>query len=188
MRYLVISDTHGAIDAAERVFHQQNELNKIDAIIHLGDYYRDAMALARRLDVPVTALKGNMDGSFSHDDYQILETSFGKIYLAHGHMESVKYSNREILYKADAMGCKAVFYGHTHVPYYDASEGLYVLNPGSLGRPAGGRKGSYALVTIEENNFSATILYLNEEATGGPSSSGRTRSSLLEALNYSDRF
>ncbi|MBE6037018.1 MAG: metallophosphoesterase [Clostridiales bacterium] len=188
MRYLVISDTHGATDVAEMVFKSQHSIDPIDEIIHLGDYYRDAMDLARRVDVPVTAVKGNMDGSFSSNDYKILETEFGNIYLAHGHMESVKFSNREIMYKADALGCKAVFYGHTHVPFYTVEEGLYVLNPGSLGRPAGGRKGSYAIVTVEKDQFSATILYVDQAASGGPASSGRTRSSLLEALNYSDRF
>ncbi|HZK01370.1 MAG TPA: YfcE family phosphodiesterase, partial [Anaerovoracaceae bacterium] len=110
MKFLVISDTHGDIEIAEDIF---KSLSGIDKILHLGDYVRDGWVLQSRLDIPVIALKGNMDGSYSNEDYKILETEFGKIYLSHGHMEAVKRGPENLLYKASSLGCKAAIYGHT---------------------------------------------------------------------------
>lgn len=160
MRFLVVGDTHGNIDPVIEVY--QN-LSGIDRILHMGDYARDGWLLESRLKVPVTAIKGNMDGSYSNDDYQIINTEFGKIYLTHGHMEAAKYGPENLLYKASSLGCKAAIYGHTHIPLYKDLGGMYLLNPGSISHPRGGRQGSYALVTTLEGNFSASIIYLNTD-------------------------
>ncbi|GAB1476154.1 hypothetical protein MASR2M70_09880 [Bacillota bacterium] len=158
MRFFVISDTHGDIDTAIEVF---NTLSDINGIIHLGDYARDGWLLESRLGLPVTAVKGNMDGSYSNDDYRILNTEFGKIYLTHGHMEAAKYGPENLLYKASSLGCKAAFYGHTHSPVYKDLGGMYLLNPGSLTHPRGGRLGSYAIATATSEEFSGTVLFWN---------------------------
>ena len=144
MKFFVISDTHGDVETAIQVY---NTLAGIDRILHLGDYARDGWLLESRLGVPVTALKGNMDGSYSNEDYQLMNTEFGKIYLSHGHMEAVKYGPENLLYKASSLGCKAALYGHTHIPVFEDLGGMYLLNPGSLTHPRGGRRGSYAIVT-----------------------------------------
>lgn len=157
MKFLVISDTHGSIEEAETVYRS---LSGINQIIHLGDYQRDGWLLENRLGVPVTALKGNMDGSYSNDDYRIIDTEFGKIYLSHGHMEAVKYSTHNLLYKAASLGCKAAFYGHTHTPLFEDLGGMYLLNPGSLTRPRGSRQGSYAVINTGKDSFDAEIMYL----------------------------
>ncbi len=156
MRFFVIADTHGDIGAAAEVYET---LSDIDRILHLGDYARDGWLLESRLRVPVTAVKGNMDGSYSNDDYQIINTEFGKIYLTHGHMEAAKYGPENLLYKASSLGCKAAMYGHTHVPAYKDLGGMYLLNPGSLTHPRGNRQGSYAVVTTAPDSFRATIFY-----------------------------
>jgi predicted phosphodiesterase len=100
MKFLVISDTHGDIENAIQVY---NTLTGIDRILHLGDYARDGWMLESRLGIPVTALKGNMDGSFSNEDYLLLNTEFGKVYLSHGHMEAAKYGPENLLYKASSL-------------------------------------------------------------------------------------
>ena len=155
MRYLILSDTHGDVPDAIRVFQATEN---IDWIIHLGDCYRDAIAVAEATGVPVTALKGNMDGEYRDNGYEILESEWGNIFLAHGHMESVKSGYDEIVDKAKSLGCRAAFFGHTHRPDYDHLPGGFViLNPGSLGRPLGGSRGTYAVATID-TEFSAMIL------------------------------
>lgn len=160
MRYLIISDTHGDVPDAIRVFQATRD---IDEIIHLGDCYRDAVEISKACGVPVTALRGNMDGEYDPDGFEILETEWGNIFLAHGHMESVKSGYDEIVEKAMNHDCKAAFFGHTHIPDYDHLPGNFIiLNPGSLGRPVGGRKGTYAVATID-SEFSAMILAWNGE-------------------------
>jgi hypothetical protein len=187
MKLFVISDTHGDIDTAAEVF---NTLSGIDRILHLGDYARDGWLLESRLKVPVTALKGNMDGSYSNEDYQILNTGFGKIYLTHGHMEAAKYGPENLLYKASSLGCKAAFYGHTHIPLYRDLGGMYLLNPGSLTHPRGGRLGSYAVVSASNGSFAATIFFWDQkksESSLRAETVGNTAGFLRRIFNDSDR-
>jgi putative phosphoesterase len=180
LRIFVISDTHGKIDKAVEIF---NTLQDIDLIVHLGDHWNDAKKMKDMTHVPLIALKGNMDGSFDREGYQILDTDFGKIFLAHGHMENVKQSYETILYKAESLQCRAVFFGHTHIPVFYEAEGIYLLNPGSLSLPVGGRKGSYAIATIEKDYLSACILFENILPPVKTESG-----SLKSMLNDSDRF
>ncbi len=160
MRFLVISDTHGRISEAENVV---NSLSGIDYVLHLGDYQRDGLRLESRCGVPVVALKGNMDGSFSNEGYRIIDTEYGRMYLSHGHMEAVKRGPENILYKASSLGCIAALHGHTHVPEYRDLGGIYLLNPGSLTQPRGKRRGSYAIITTSPDAFQATIFFLDFE-------------------------
>jgi len=180
LRIFVISDTHGKIDKAVEIYQT---LQDIDLIVHLGDLWNDAKKMKDQLNVPLVGVKGNMDGSFSRDGYHILETDFGKIFLAHGHMESVKQSLENLMYKAESLQCRAAFFGHTHIPLFREIEGLYLLNPGSLSLPAGGRKGSYAIATATEDSLDAAILYEDVQQ------SRKTESGLIKnMLNDSDRF
>jgi putative phosphoesterase len=157
LRIYVISDTHGRVDKAIEIY---GTLRDIDLIVHLGDHWNDAQKIKNQLNVPLIGVKGNMDGSFSRDGYHILETDFGRIFLAHGHMEHVKSGLESIIYKAESLQCTAAFFGHTHIPLFREAQGLYLLNPGSLTLPTGGRKGSYAVATVTEKSLDATILYL----------------------------
>lgn len=195
MRLFVLSDTHGKIDKAVEIY---KTLKDIDLIVHLGDLSSDAKKLESQLGVSVLGVKGNMDGSFSTKGYQILETDFGKIFIAHGHMENVKDSPQNLLYKAESLGCKGAFYGHTHVPVFEEVGGMYLLNPGSLTLPAGGRQGSYAIVNVTEGSFAASILYLipefsqmNEGQLQSRETPQKTKVEsgfLRDLLNNSDRF
>lgn len=180
MRIYLISDTHGRIDQAMELY---DSLEDIDLIVHLGDHWNDGQRMRAQLNVPLISVKGNMDGSFSRDGYHILETDFGRIFLAHGHMENVKRGYETILYKAESLQCRAAFFGHTHVPLFCEAEGLYLLNPGSLSLPVGGRAGSYAVATVTKNSLNATIFYEDvrqaQKAGAG---------AIKNMLNDSDRF
>ncbi len=185
MKFLIISDTHGRLGPAEEIF---KSLSDIDSIIHLGDYQRDGELLKEKLQVPVIALKGNMDGSFGNEDYFILETEFGKLYLSHGHIEAVKFGPENLLYKASSLGCSAAIFGHTHIPSFDNIEGMYLLNPGSLTNPRGGRRGSYAVLTTEKDSFSANILYADPEPQKQQYSSGSDNKGAVSTGFLRSRF
>ncbi len=178
MRYLVISDTHGRVEAAMQVYRKHNEESPIDAIIHLGDLSSDAKALAVRLKAKVISVKGNMDGACSDADYEILSEKFGSILLIHGHMQSVKVSTQRLLYRTEELGCTAVLFGHTHEPLIQNVNDIYMLNPGSISFPRHGQ-GSYAILDTSRG-FGATILFYDPkpEVKGGH---------LYDMLNNSDR-
>ncbi len=180
MRIYVISDTHGKIDKAIELYHT---LQEIDLIIHLGDHWNDAKRMKEQLNVPLIGVKGNMDGAFTREGYQILETDFGKIFLSHGHMESVKQSYENIVYKAESLQCRAAFFGHTHIPLFCEVEGFYLLNPGSLSLPVGGRRSSYAVATVTRDSLVASILYADVQQC--PKTGAGT---IKNMLNDSDRF
>ncbi|NLY70294.1 MAG: metallophosphoesterase [Clostridiales bacterium] len=162
MKFLVISDTHGKIDMAAELL---KEYKDFDYVIHLGDYYKDALRLENMSKIPFISLKGNMDVGRSNDYYKILDTEFGKVYLSHGHIECVKYDTMNIMYSATSLGCRAILYGHTHIPHYECIGGIHLLNPGSLSIPRGRRACSYAIVETKPDVFDAKICYLDGNNT-----------------------
>lgn len=182
MRILVISDTHGQVQQAMAVYKKLQEQEPVDCIVHLGDMVSDARALEVRLGASVISVKGNMDESYSENDCRVLETVYGNLLLTHGHMENVKFGTQNLLYRAEELGCKAVLFGHTHQPCFENASGIYLLNPGSLTRPRMGGEGSYAVVTLTQAEFCASILfyYPGQQSPQG----GRLR----DMLNNSDRF
>lgn len=187
MKIFVISDTHGKTQRAKEVYAR---LKGIDLIVHLGDFQKDAKELGKELGTDVISVKGNTDGSSSSKDYKILETSYGKVLLVHGHREEVKFSLQNLLYRTQELGCKAAFFGHTHEPFYGEIDGVYLVNPGSLSFPKEESKASYAIVTINKDEFNAAIVYYNT-IMGLNSSSDNSKVSggyLKNLLNNSDRF
>ena len=182
MKIFVISDTHGKLD---KVLEVWDKLTNVDLVIHLGDYEKDAQRLEKLLETEVVYVKGNMDGSYSSDDYKIVETEYGKILLTHGHMENVKMSPLNLIYKAQELGCKAALFGHTHQAAYEEINGIYLVNPGSLSLPRDGSSGSYAIINTEPDAFHCAIVYYsNTPQKKKPPQRGR----LSTMLNYSDRF
>ena len=79
MRFLVISDTHGKIDRAIELLE---EFKDYDYVIHLGDYYKDALRLENVSEVPFISVRGNLDVGQANENYKILDTNLVRsIYL-----------------------------------------------------------------------------------------------------------
>ena len=188
MKFLVISDTHGKIELALEVYKARTD---IDMIIHLGDNYRDSIRIEEALNVKVIGVKGNMDGAYGNNEHKVLETEFGKILLTHGHLENVKSSLQKLLYKTEELNCKAALFGHTHEAYFNEFSGIYLFNPGSLPLPRGlNKKPSYGIITTNNNEFKASIVYYNNYLTSdSPNTPKRVAGGYLKSLlNNSDRF
>ena len=160
MKLYVISDTHGRIEHAIEIY---DSLGHIDYIIHLGDIERDAKIIAERTKKPVISVRGNNEFFSTTPEFDILKTTYGDILLTHGHKYKVKSHLQNLLYKAEELGCKAAFFGHTHIPFNEEVAGIHLLNPGSLTFPANTSQGSYAIVDISENEFSASIFYYSPQ-------------------------
>ena len=183
MKILVIGDTHGKLNKVKDVW---KKLKDIDLIAHTGDHISDAKLLQMEFGVPVTAVQGNCDGSYSDDDFAIIETEYGRLLLTHGHMENVKYSLSNLMYKAMENDCKAAIFGHTHQAIIDEANGMHFVNPGSLTQPRDGSDGSYAIIRTSEDSFDASIVYYSTIMGGGFK---KKQSGFLRSLmNYSDRF
>lgn len=190
MKILAISDTHGKLNKVRDIWQK---LTNVDLILHAGDYCHDGMKLENEFGVPVIAVKGNCDGGGT-DDYEIIHTEYGKIFLTHGHAQSVGYSTDKLIYRALEEGCCAAVYGHTHICENISVPGsagagkntseIRIINPGSISLPRDGSGGSYAIIRTSEESFDASIVYYNTVMGHSIKKSGTLRN----LLNYSDKF
>lgn len=134
MKILVLSDSHSSL----RFMRSCIETVKPDRMIHLGDYYDDAVAMAEEYPhIPLTQVPGNCDRYRCPPFVQeVLSEKIDGIYfyLTHGHRHMVKQRMDMLLRDARACKVAAVLYGHTHIAdCHQEDDGLWVLNPGSCG-------------------------------------------------------
>lgn len=200
MKILVLSDTHGSLDKAGRIY---KKLNGIDLLIHCGDYIKDGRALADAWDVPAICAMGNCDGSRDRQ-FAIAETPAGNILVTHGHAESVGAGLTRLSYLAQENDCIAACFGHTHIPTIENHGNFWFINPGSLSNPRGASRSSCAIIHAEKDSFRAEILYYDEFCSENDSTPDKgsgdggskekkipkkaTGGFLRNLLNYSDRF
>ena len=103
-------------------------------VLHLGDCVRDAQALERQFpQLPVTMVPGNCDWGQTGEPERLLEIEGVRILMMHGHTRHVKSSPMAAVYAAREYGADVLLFGHTHQPLTDYEDGLYLMNPGSLG-------------------------------------------------------
>ena len=154
MTVLVFSDTHGRRDRVEELLSHHR---RADAVLFLGDGIRDlpyeTCTEGGRL---FAGVRGNCDGFFlSVDPYPYSEELFltlseYTVMMLHGHTRSVKAGVDRAARCAAERGADLLLYGHTHVPEerylpvgtvvdgYELTKPLWIMNPGSLGKPIDG--------------------------------------------------
>ena len=148
MRILVISDSHGRNDDVSGVIRQ---VGPIDTLIHCGDVERGDDYIRSLVDCPVYMVAGNNDYNLDLPPKIITKIGNYRVMIVHGHTyhvyRGVDYLKRAALEeKVDV-----VMFGHTHKPYLEyCSDGLVVLNPGSLSYPRqDGRHPSFMIMEID---------------------------------------
>ena len=154
MKAIVLSDSHGDMNRMRKVMKMHGDA---DVFVHLGDGAREFAAAAALLtDKRVLSVAGNCDIFIREDDMPPEEVTADfdgfKLFFTHGHRYGVKYSDVRLLARARELGVDAVFYGHTHISYCEyipSRDGtdekpLYIVCPGSIGQPRGGKPG-YAI-------------------------------------------
>ncbi|MDO5545819.1 MAG: metallophosphoesterase [Eubacteriales bacterium] len=134
MTILVLSDSHSAL----RFMRLCVETIKPDALIHLGDYFDDGIALKELFPrIPFYQVPGNCDRyRCPPGQPEILVDSVCgvRIYMTHGHRHQVKMGIGALLKDARAAKVDAVLYGHTHAAdCHREEDGMWVMNPGSCG-------------------------------------------------------
>ena len=133
MRIAVFSDSHSALSFMRRCMVAL----KPEAVIHLGDHYDDAEALAQEhRDIPFHIVPGNCDKyrcPLNAPEVLCYDVGGVRMFMTHGHRHGVKSGIGALLADARRSGAKAVLYGHTHQADCHQEDGLWVLNPGSCG-------------------------------------------------------
>lgn len=140
MRILVVSDSHRNIFKLFMAIEEQPEAKHI---IFLGDGEDDIEQAEKRYPERIFhKVKGNCD-LYSDLPLEKAVTLEGyKILFTHGHSYMVKYGNTSMISAAHSAKADICLYGHTHVPYTSYDDGLYIMNPGSIGQ------GSYGIIDL----------------------------------------
>ena len=104
-------------------------------------------------NLPMVGVPGNCDWSSRGPLVRIYQDHDLRLMLAHGHQYHVKAGLEYLLDAARDQDATAVLFGHTHKELLrQEDDGLWVINPGSLGY-----SGTYALLEISENGISAKL-------------------------------
>ena len=150
MKYLVFSDSHGMRRDLENVLFSE----KADAVIFLGDGLSDIEEVMHWFPgMGSVCVRGNCDFFRTNvPGERVIVTDGCRVIVCHGHGHNVK----EGLYELESVGrenhATAILYGHTHVQEKHVSDGLLVLNPGSVGY-----NGEYAVLTLENGKATAVL-------------------------------
>ncbi len=158
MKYLIVSDIHGASDSAQ-VISDVFKNEKCDLILCLGDilYHgprndlpnnycpKDVIKILNPLAEKILAIKGNCEAEvdqmvldFKINDFLDMNINGFNAHLEHGHHLDEYKGHPDI-----------ILYGHTHIPDKKIENGIRYFNPGSITLPKANSKRSYAI--WEEN-------------------------------------
>lgn len=155
MRILVISDSHGDIEAIKRAIYLAGSF---DRIFHLGDNYKDSIKLEEMTGIAVDSVAGNCD--FIDAPTKSVVVLRGKrFFLTHGHNYGVGFSLTRLKLAAQEAEADAALFGHTHRALLDYSENLMILNPGSVSRPRD-KKASFAVIEISSEGVISAKLHM----------------------------
>jgi len=153
MRILVVSDVHGNSRALRQAIEAQPTAG---TVIFLGDGLRQAEDAADRYpDRTFYLVPGNCD--FGADLPAVRQETLGgkRFFFTHGHKYDVKYGLYRFELAARQAEAEVALFGHTHQPYEEYAEGLYLLNPGSLGQG-----GTYGYVDVTPGGVMTNIVSL----------------------------
>lgn len=154
MRILVVSDTHGREDNLRRAVLAQP---KAEAVIHLGDGEEETGRVKRAFPEKMfLQVRGNCDWGSELPQTAVFEADGVKIFYTHGHLYGVKSSLYNAVCAARENGARVLLYGHTHQALTDYEDGLYIMNPGSLG----GYKASYGILDITPQGIVTNVIML----------------------------
>lgn len=133
MKILVFSDSHSALSFMRRCVDRI----KPQAIVHLGDFYEDALVLQENYShIPFHIVAGNCDRyrcPLSAREMLCYPVCGVTLFMTHGHNHQVKSGIGALTVDARRYNAQAALYGHTHKAECHQEDGLWVLNPGSCG-------------------------------------------------------
>lgn len=140
MRILVVSDSHGRLDALRYAVRAEGNFAMM---IHLGDGASDVQTVQSMLDGrPLLQVRGNCDLASTLPEIAVTQEGGYTLFCTHGHRQMVKYGTETLIETARQAGADIALYGHTHEPVQQYLDGLYVCNPGAL------MNGRYAVVEL----------------------------------------
>ncbi|MBQ8281758.1 MAG: metallophosphoesterase [Lachnospiraceae bacterium] len=148
MKILIVSDTHGNIYPLKKVLEVEKDF---DMFIHCGDVGVDVTEIYSLIDCPCHIIAGNNDFFSGLPREDIFSIGNNKVLVTHGHNYGVYLSYDRLYYLAVENGFNIVMFGHTHAPHIECSNGVWLINPGSISLPrTADRKMTYIIMDIDD--------------------------------------
>lgn len=149
MRILILADSHHDYDCLVPVLKKL--AGKVDGVFHLGDGVEDLREAALRCRVTIPRLetvRGNGDADPELPYRRIVELEGRRALLVHGQYEDVYSGPGRVVEAARAAGAELALFAHTHRPFYEEYKGVLVVNPGSISRPRGRARPTFAILEV----------------------------------------
>ena len=147
----MVSDSHGDSYAIRQAVAEQPSAR---IMFYLGDGERDLELIEGTSNLYIHKVKGNCDFGSSLPAYVIDEVEGQRVYATHGYVERVKYGTSLLRQYAADNKATIALYGHTHIADTTYSDGIWLVNPGSI------RMGEYAVVDITSKGIMPILLKL----------------------------
>lgn len=139
MKILVVSDAHGNI---EEMMNLLKVYPNMDMYLDAGDNLSSLHQIS-----PYRSVRGNCD-YYPYDEKVLIRTSAGNLFMKH-----LPY-----LTSKEKEGIRIFIHGHTHVMKIKESDNIITLCPGSISLPRDNSNGTFAIITIEDDNINIDII------------------------------
>lgn len=154
MKILVLSDSHGDVDTMREVVKAEGP----ELIMHLGDHARDAAALRQAFaSVEMLHVIGNTDGRDEGPEMATEQIMGHKMLLTHGHLLGLNRDRIEVeplFFRCAEAGAKILLFGHAHRAFAYCREGIWLLNPGRIGKKSSRAVyATYGVLTLSEDGI-----------------------------------
>lgn len=151
MKILVFSDSHGSMGKIV----ESMEMEQPHHVFFLGDHYRDGMELASLYpNIPMDLVRGNCDWG-GGPDLRVVELEGVRFLLTHGHHFYVKSGLDELLQESLHRQVQVACFGHTHLAKVVYRQGIYLMNPGTVGG-CRAREG-YGIIHAQQGSFNLEL-------------------------------
>lgn len=158
MKILVFADSHTDTQTMLSVAQAEQP----DCIFHLGDHIADALVLQKNTDIEMHLIKGNTDQASDFREEELLTLENRRIFMIHGHQHDVENGLSELCDAAKQYQANIVLFGHTHKPYLGYTDGIWLMNPGRIGRKSSKTiHATYCVIQMMENQIRCEISEVN---------------------------
>ena len=155
-KLLVLSDTHGNIPALKAALDWAKDRTPpngtISAAVFLGDGISDLQPAANAAGFfsEWKLIRGNNDYRYSMPETAVFDFCDHCFFMCHGHHHSLYGGYHTLIAAARNAGANAALFGHSHVPFHKNTDGLLLINPGSVGRPRSRIGATFAVIECTE--------------------------------------
>lgn len=148
MKIMIVSDSHGDM---ENITEAINREKPLDMLVHCGDAEGTEGDISILAECPIWAVLGNNDFFSMLSKEHEFEIDGGRAFLTHGHYYHVSMGPQRIIEEGMSREADYVFFGHTHRPFIEEYDGMWVINPGSIAYPRQeGRDCTYIIMNIND--------------------------------------